>query len=161
MCWSLFLRVFKRILQIFKNTYVQLLLPEVYFSGNLLLFWVLEFTGAWPWPPPWICIYLPMPSICVYRPWLGRLGNNNSQSLVQCYPIDIYLLKVNNRNTRTRHEICSKLAIKTPERRHWRRSSVFVVHFRLILHLALVFLLLTLSRQMPAGLNMLLLQFRA
>ena len=27
----------------------------------------------------------------------------------------IYLLKVNNRNTRTRCEICSKLTIKTPE----------------------------------------------
>ena len=30
----------------------------------------------------------------------------------------IYLFKVNNRNTRTRCEICSKLRIKTPERRH-------------------------------------------
>ena len=27
---------------------------------------------------------------------------------------DIYLLKVNNKNTRTRCEICSKLIIKTP-----------------------------------------------
>ena len=34
------------------------------------------------------------------------------------YPAGIYLLKVNNRNTRTRCEICSKLAINTPERRH-------------------------------------------
>ena len=33
-------------------------------------------------------------------------------------PVGIYLLKVNNRNTRTRCEICSKLTIKTPERRH-------------------------------------------
>ena len=33
------------------------------------------------------------------------------------YPFSIYLLKVNNRNTRTRCEICSKLTIKTPERR--------------------------------------------
>ena len=32
-------------------------------------------------------------------------------------PVDIYLLKVNNRSTRTRCEICSKLTIKTPERR--------------------------------------------
>ena len=31
-------------------------------------------------------------------------------------PVGIYLLKVNNRNTRTRCEICSKLTIKTPER---------------------------------------------
>ena len=34
----------------------------------------------------------------------------------------IYLLKVNNRNTRTRCEICSKLTIKTPERCHWQKS---------------------------------------
>ena len=30
----------------------------------------------------------------------------------------IYLLTVKNRNTRRRYEICSKLTIKTPERRH-------------------------------------------
>ena len=33
------------------------------------------------------------------------------------YPADIHLLKVNNRNTKLRCEICSKLTIKTPERR--------------------------------------------
>ena len=33
-------------------------------------------------------------------------------------PAGIYLLKVNNRNTRTRREICSKLTIKKPERRY-------------------------------------------
>ena len=33
-------------------------------------------------------------------------------------PTNIYLFKVNNRNTRKRCEICSKLTIKTPERRH-------------------------------------------
>ena len=32
--------------------------------------------------------------------------------------IKIYLFKVNDRNTRKRCEICSKLTIKTPERRH-------------------------------------------
>ena len=32
-------------------------------------------------------------------------------------PADIYMFKVNNRNTRTKCEICSKLIIKTPERR--------------------------------------------
>ena len=35
-------------------------------------------------------------------------------------PAGNYLLKFNNKNTRTRCEICSKLTIKTPERRHWR-----------------------------------------
>ena len=34
-------------------------------------------------------------------------------------PVGIYLLKVNNRNTRRRYEICSKLTIKIPERRQW------------------------------------------
>ena len=33
------------------------------------------------------------------------------------FPVGIYLLKVNNRNARARCEICSKLTIKTPERR--------------------------------------------
>ena len=61
-------------------------------------------------------------------------------------PAGIYLLKVNNRNTRTRCEICSKLTINTPERRHWRRSGVFIVNFEHISHLALVFLLLTLNK---------------
>ena len=32
-------------------------------------------------------------------------------------PANIYLFKVNKRNTRKRCEICSKLTIKTPERR--------------------------------------------
>ena len=33
------------------------------------------------------------------------------------YPVGNYMFKVNNRNTRTRCEIYSKLTIKTPERR--------------------------------------------
>ena len=33
------------------------------------------------------------------------------------YPAGNYMFKVNNRNTRTRCEICSKLTIKTPKRR--------------------------------------------
>ena len=79
------------------------------------------------------------------------------------------MFKVNNRNTRTRCEICPKLTIKTPERRlliplktsenpenqrfsdvfrgiKKRRSGVFIVNFGHISHLVLVFLLLTLSR---------------
>ena len=39
------------------------------------------------------------------------------------YPAGIYLLKVNNRSSRARREICSKLIIKTPERRHWPLAS--------------------------------------
>ena len=61
------------------------------------------------------------------------------------FPAGIYLLKVINRNTRTRCEIWSKLLVKTPERWHWRRSSIFILNFEHTSHLALVFLLLTLN----------------
>ena len=39
----------------------------------------------------------------------------------------------------------------TTERRQWRCSSVFIVNFEHISHLVLVFLLLTLNMQLPAG----------
>ena len=67
------------------------------------------------------------------------------------YPAGIYLLKVNNRNTRTMCEICSKLTIKTPERRLASLTLLTFVNFEHISHLALVFLLLTLNMQLPAG----------
>ena len=58
----------------------------------------------------------------------------------------IYLFKVNNRNTRTRCKIFSKLTIKTPERCNSRRSAVFIIKFEHIPHLFLIFLLLTLIK---------------
>ena len=66
------------------------------------------------------------------------------------YPANIYLLKVNNRNTRKRWEIWSKLTIKTPEGRHWPRFSVFIVNFEHFSNLFLLFLLLTLKKKMLA-----------
>ena len=85
------------------------------------------------------CICSPKCQILIWRtPTLLPAGN--------------YMFKVSNRNTRTRCEICSKLTIKTPERRLWRRSGVFIVNFKHISHLILVFRLLTLSTEMPAGL---------
>ena len=59
------------------------------------------------------------------------------------FPAGNYMFKV---TSRTRCKICSKLTIKTPER--WRqrcRFGFFIVNFEHILHLVLVFLLLTLS----------------
>ena len=41
----------------------------------------------------------------------------------------IYLFKVNNGNTTALCEICSKLIIKTPERRHWRHFDYFIFKF--------------------------------
>ena len=52
----------------------------------------------------------------------------------------------NNRNTRKRTKICSKVTIKAPERCQWPCYGVFIVKFEYISHLVLMFLLLTLSR---------------
>ena len=41
-----------------------------------------------------------------------------------------------NRNTRTRCQICSKLTIKIPERRHWCRFGIFIGNFEHISHLS-------------------------
>ena len=69
--------------------------------------------------------------------WMNNLAN-------------IYLFKVNNRNTGKRCEICSKLTIRTSERRKWRCSGVFIVNFEPISHLFQVFPLLALNRQLLA-----------
>ena len=41
---------------------------------------------------------------------------NFTKKAVRIIPVGNYMFKVNNRNTRTRCEICSMLTIKTPER---------------------------------------------
>ena len=66
--------------------------------------------------------------------------------LLELFIISIYQLKVNNKNTGTRSEICSKLTIKAPEQCQWCRSSVFIVNFEHILYLVLMFGLLTLNK---------------
>ena len=66
----------------------------------------------------------------------------------------IYLFKVNKISTRKRCEICSKLTIKTPERRHWRRFGVFIINFEQISHHYLVFLLLNLNKYMFVGVDL-------
>ena len=59
--------------------------------------------------------------------------NSRTSGSVQSLPANKYMLKVNNRSTRERHEICSNLTIKTPEPLHWRRSGVFIANFEYIL----------------------------
>ena len=56
-------------------------------------------------------------------------------SLLKSYQVRIYLLKVNYINTRTRCEICSKLIVKTPERRTYLTpcSSVSIVNFKYVI----------------------------
>ena len=70
-------------------------------------------------------------STCAFRYWILRFV-----IFVSCLiPAGNYMFKVNNRNTKKRCEICSKLPIKASERRQWRRSGVFIVNFKLISHL--------------------------
>ena len=58
------------------------------------------------------------------------LSSSNNKHLLEikgnlkANPANIYLFKVNNRNTRKRCEICSKLTIKTPVRR-FSSASIF------------------------------------
>ena len=68
-------------------------------------------------------------------------------------PTGIYLFKVNNRNTRTMCEICSKLTIKTPEWQwlHIIDQNDIIVNLEKISNIVLMFSLLTLIKKMPAG----------
>ena len=58
-------------------------------------------------------------------------------------PLNIHLIKVNNKNSRKMCEI--KVNNKDIQRRHSRRFEVFIVNLEHIWHLSLVFILLTLS----------------
>ena len=62
------------------------------------------------------------------------------------FPGNIYLFKVNNRSTRKRFEICSKLTIEKAEGCQRRHSDVFIDNFEHIFPLFLVFLLLILKK---------------
>ena len=62
-------------------------------------------------------------------------------------PTSIYLFESNNGNNRKMSGICSKLTIKTPKRRHWLRSDVFIVNFKQIPHIVLRFPFLTYNKQ--------------
>ena len=55
---------------------------------------------------------------------------------------NIYLFKFNKENARKRCEVCSNLMIKTPERRHWRLSVLFIVNFE---HISLFFSSISIS----------------
>ena len=75
-----------------------------------------------------------------------KLVETNCIRVLYWLPTWRYLFKIHSRNTRTMCEICSKLIIKTTERRHRRLYIVFIVNFEHISHIVLVFLLLTLNK---------------
>ena len=65
------------------------------------------------------------------------------------------MLKFNNRHTRKSCETCLKLTLKIPERGQKRRSGALWLSFNIcVSHFFLLFLLLTLSKQMLARLEL-------
>ena len=85
--------------------------------------------------------------------------NSWMKSWLRSISTRIYLLKVNDANTRTMNKICSKLIINALERRHWCRSIIFVVNFEQISRTTLVFPLFTLGKWIPAGIKSFLILF--
>ena len=65
-------------------------------------------------------------------------------------PAGIYLFIVNNGNARDMCEICSKLIIKTQERRQWLLSGVFIVNFEQAPQIVQVYSLLNYDKEIPA-----------
>ena len=101
------------------------------FSSHFVLIFILYF----------VLMFLHFAQKCL---WLvnAQYIFHSLMSFSFCFinPSGIYLLKVSNRNTRARCEICSKLTIKTHT-----RSGVFIVKSEHTSHLVLVFLLLILN----------------
>ena len=77
-----------------------------------------------------------------------RLRRSLTFNNFNTFQVGINMFKVKNKNTGTRCEICSKLTIKTPERRQFAISIFNSEH---VLHLVLVLLKLTLNKQMLVG----------
>ena len=75
----------------------------------------------------------------------------NSESRFHSSLSGIYLFKDSIGNIKTVCKTSSKLTIKIPKGRRWRRSALFIVNFEQISHIVFVFPLLTLNKQMPVG----------
>ena len=124
-------------LPILKNIREQLL-PD-YFNASLthrpnglrsIFFDSVRLQGASPWPSYILLFFLFL--FFSFALVLNRDPTRVQKSKTNTFdesinPAGIYLLKVNNRNTRTRCEICSKLTIKTPKR---RQQIVYLGRFR-------------------------------
>ena len=121
-------------LPILKNICVRLL-PD-YFNGSLthrpndlrsIFFYSLRLQGPSPWPSYILLFFFFYFTLVLNRdPTRVRKSKTNTFD-ESINPAGIYLLKVNNRNTRTRCEICSKLAIKTPKQ---HQQIVYLGRFR-------------------------------
>ena len=115
-----------------RNTRIRCDMFRVYNKGTrttlLTLLWCLNINFDYT------LYFIPFSSISILltlnrKTFLGTfLHGNNFECRFMWYPVDICLLQVNNRNTRRRCEICSKLTIKTPERRQWSMTSFWCLY---------------------------------
>ena len=64
---------------------------------------------------------------CFQRVEKGCIGNEWVNFVMSTFQASKYMFKINNRNTRARYEICSKLTIKTSERGFWPCSGVLLL----------------------------------
>ena len=106
--------------------------------------WNPEVKLALPWMLYWIQIKLSIHCSGVFIVDLEHILCNDLVFLFitlgryysggKCLSVGIYLFKVSHGNTRAMCNICSKLTIKTPERRHLRRPDAFIVNFEHISH---------------------------
>ena len=124
------------------------------YARNNTFKWYNAFTNLWPWTSKCQLVNIHSNFISFFNT-VKETKLIFSKSKEHLFPGNIYLFKDNNRNSRKRCEICLKLTIKTPERRHWRRYGVFIVNFEHISHFFQMFLLLTLNKQMLAKLVLL------
>ena len=89
---------------------------------------------------------------CSWEVTLSKSQNTNFPNLNnesrRRYNVIILIKTVFQPETKTRYEICSKLKIQIQEQRQCCQSGVFTVNFEHTSQLVLVFLLLTLNRQM-------------
>lgn len=74
-----------------------------------------------------------------------RFIDRSHKECMVSFRVGIYLFKVNFGNTRKMCEMRSKLTMTTPERRHWRRTDVFIVNLEQISHI-FVFPIFTLNK---------------
>ena len=92
-------------------------------------------------------IYVTWPHVTIFFLIAVIITNENYWTF---QPLGIYLLKVNNRNTRTRCEISWKLTVKTPE---ILKRTVILVSLLLTLNRFHIYCSSDLNRWMPAEQN--------
>ena len=106
------------------------------FIGMLWAIFLTTFAGPWTFfhlltQPYFRILYI------LFKLSFWNIFSYTDKHLLTYFPAGSYMFKINNKDTR---------------KRPWRRSGIFIVNFEHISHLALVFLLLTLSREMSTGL---------